>query len=55
MTLFIQSCIAIVGGDLALAEQQGAEALRLSIDCGDSDGQDAHDEVLGIIRWHQDD
>lgn len=53
MALFIRSCMAIVNGNLALAEQQGEEALRLSIDGGPSDGQDGHDEVLGIIRWHQ--
>ncbi|HEX2805325.1 MAG TPA: BTAD domain-containing putative transcriptional regulator, partial [Kineosporiaceae bacterium] len=53
IALFVRSCMTIVRGDLDLAETQGTEALRIGLDGGVTDAQEGHDEVLGIIRWHQ--
>jgi DNA-binding SARP family transcriptional activator len=50
---FVRSCMAIVRGDLDLAEALGTQALRIGLDGGLTDSQAGHDEVLGIIRWHQ--
>ena len=51
MILLTRCCLTVVRGDLELAEKQATQLLV--IDGHSGDPQEGHNEVLGIIRWHQ--
>jgi hypothetical protein len=51
MILLTRCCVTVVRGELELAEKQATELLELEGHTGDP--QEGHNQVLGIIRWHQ--
>ncbi|HEY5878587.1 MAG TPA: BTAD domain-containing putative transcriptional regulator [Nakamurella sp.] len=51
MILLTRCCLTIVRGELELAEQQATQLLEIGGHSGDP--EEGHNEVLGIIRWHQ--
>jgi DNA-binding SARP family transcriptional activator len=53
ISLYIRGCVAIARGQLELAEDQAAAALRTARDGGLPEAEAAHDEQLYLIRWQQ--
>ncbi len=53
VNLLVRSGLAVLGGDLPRAEAQADEALRIGLVGGLPDAQMGHDQLLGLIRWHQ--